>query len=345
MTALPDELWITLGLNAVSGAIMLAGGVFVLVQGWKRPVNQLFFFLTFSTLIYTVLFIIAALQTTYASAYFWWSLNIFDVLITVSVVHFIFTVAGRARAWRWFIILTYALGAAIFAAALINPAWFLPHVVPKLYFPYYLDGGWLYGVMLAYFLVMPLVAAANLLLTYRRSVGVEQKRLEYFILMLIVGYSIGCLNFLLVFNIRFDPVYGSLLGLYYVPIAYGIVATDLLDIRLVLRRALFYAIGIGATAAFLTALIFLNSFLVAAIPGFQFWAVPVVVAVVAFVVGRVVLKQINEAERLKYEFITVITHKLRTPLTRIRWTIPELLSSAGDNPTMREGLTRIDDAN
>src|SRR3989344_818077 len=345
MTEFSSGLALVVGANALSGVIILAGGLFVLLSNPRRDINWLFFFLTVSTLLYTVFFVIAALQTSHDAAYFWWFLNIFIVFIPMAVVHFIFRVINRTQEWRWFIVAPYLIGLGIFAGAWAYPAWFLPDVVPKLYFAYYLHGGWGYATMLVYFLGAPLIAAGNLVGAYHRSSGLERHRLEYFILMLAVGYAIGCLNFLLVFNIPFDPAFGSLMGFYLIPIAYGIFSTDLLDIRLVVRRAFYYAFGIGAIAGFLMALILLNDFLVRTLPGFQFWTIPFMVAIVAFVIGRSVLKQAREAEKLKYEFITIATHKLRTPLTRIRWVIPELLAQAGGNQELREGIRRIDDAN
>ena len=66
--------------------------------------------------------------------------------------------------------------------------------------------------------------------------------------------------------------------------------------------------------------------------------------VIAFVVGRLVWVQAKEVARLKYEFIAVAAHKLRTPLTRIRWMIPQLLEQTTDQK-LAEGLTQIDIAN
>lgn len=345
MTEITNQLLVTIGGNVISAFIMVAVGLFVVAQDPKRDINRLFFFLTISTLVYTIFFIVASLQTDYESAYFWWFLNIFDVFITMAVVHFIFRVINQHHKWRWFIVATYAVGALIFAVAWIEPSWFLPRVEPKLYFPYYLEGGFWYVVMLVYFLGAPLVAAGNLVATYLKSTGIERKRLEYLVIMLAVGYAIGCLNFFLVFDVPVDPVFGMFIGFYLIPIAYGIFSAQLLDVRLVARRALYYAVGIAAVTAFLVTLILLNDFFVKTVPWLQFWTVPLTAAAIAFVVGRVVWRQTKEADRLKYEFITIATHRLRTPLTRIHWTVPELLKRTYDDPTLKEGLLRIDVAN
>jgi hypothetical protein len=51
MFGIPDQLLITLAGNAISGGIMLLGGLFVLFQNIRKTANQLFFFLTLSTLL------------------------------------------------------------------------------------------------------------------------------------------------------------------------------------------------------------------------------------------------------------------------------------------------------
>ena len=345
MFDIPDQLLITVGGNVISAAIILLGGLFVLFSNMKGRTNQLFTFLMLSNLLYQIFFVIASLQTEYYAAYFWWFLNIFDVFITMAVVHFIFHIIKREREWSWYITMTYLIGTAIFIYAWIDQTAFLPTVESKLYFHYYLEAGWFYTVMLVYFLALPVIPFAHLLVTYWRSSGIQQKRYEYIILMFAIGYSIGCLNFLLVYDIPADPVFGMFFGFYFIPIAYGIFATNLLDIRLVVRRAVYYGVSIGLVAAFLTSLILLNDFLVRTLPWLQFWTVPLGVAVVAVVIARLVWAQTQDADRLKYEFITIATHKLRTPLTRIRWAIPELIAQAKDNQPLKEGLVRIDVAN
>ncbi len=345
MFGIPDQLLITIAGNVLSIGIILVGGLFVLFSNIKGRTNQLFAFLMFSCMLYEAFFVIAALQTEYFAAYFWWFLNIVDVLITMSVVHFIFHITKKERQWAWYIWLTYLLGAVIFIYAWVAPAAFLPTVVPKMYFYYYLTAGWWYTVMLAYFLALPLIPFVTLLTTYWYSGGIERKRYEYIILMLLIGYAIGCLNFLLVYDIQADPIFGMFFGFYFIPIAYGIFATNLMDIRLVFRRAVVYGITIGAVAAFLTALILLNDFIVRALPWLGFWTVPLGVSVVSVIIARLVWVQSKDTDRLKYEFITIAAHKLRTPLTRIRWEIADLLTKVGESAPVKEGLVRVDIAN
>jgi signal transduction histidine kinase len=345
MEGITNQLLVTLGGNVISILMIAAGGLFVLFQNVRNRTNQLFFFFMMANFAYEVFFIIAALQTNYEAAYSWWFLNIFDVFITMFATHFILHIAKLEEEWKWFIRVTYAIGMAILVGAVLYPHAFLPTVVPKMYFPFYLEAGPLYSVMLVYFLTLPLVAFFVLVWQYFHSSGIEAKRFEYIILMLLIGYGIGCLNFLLVYNIPADPIFGMFFGFYLIPIIYGIFSTNLMDIRVVVKRALYYAILMGAVTAFLVLIILLNDTLVRSVPWLQFWTIPLAVAIISVVLGRMVWSQTKETDRLKYEFITIAAHKLRTPLTRIRWAIPDLLTRAAGDPVLKEGLVRIDVAN
>ncbi|MBU6310582.1 hypothetical protein KGO06_01455 [Patescibacteria group bacterium] len=335
----------TIAGNAFSALIIAAGGLFVFFSNPRARTNQLFAFLMLSTLLYQVFYILAALQREYFAAYFWWFLNSVDVFITMAVVHFVLHSINRASAWRSYIRLTYLTGIAIFIYAWADPQAFLPLIEPKLYFYFYLEAGWLYSVMLAYFLLFPLPPFIALIAAYRRAQGVERRRYEYFILMLLIGYALGTLNFALVYDIPLDPLFGSLFGLFFIPIAYGIFAVNLLDIRILARRALVYGLSVGGLAAVFAALILVNDFLVRAVPYLSFITVPLIAALVSVTVARGVWSMSRDTERLKYEFITIATHKLRTPLTRIRWEVPGLLERAKGDPELVAGLQRIDASN
>jgi signal transduction histidine kinase len=319
-------------------------GIFVIAKDWKKDINRLFLFLTLSTATFGVVFIAASFAQTQEWAYRIWSLNVLNVFLTMSVVHFMLRAAERHIRYRWYIGLTYGVGFLILIASVLFPRLFLVDVSPKLYLPYYLDGGPLYSAMLVYFFLFPILPFLELLRGYLKSAGRGRRRFEYFLLMMVIGYSLGSLNFFLVYDIPVDPVFGMLFGLYLVPLAYGIVSDQLLDIRLVIKRALVYSIGIALLAGLLTALILLNNILVSHIPWLQFWTIPLLVAIAAFVFGRIAWLQIGEADRVKYEFITVATHKLRTPLTHIRWESLGLLNSTTDVETKKK-IERIVESN
>ena len=71
------------------------------------------------------------------------------------------------------------------------------------------------------------------------------------------------------------------------------------------------------------------------------WIVAPLLALIliAFVI-RILWRTLRENEKLKYEFITIIAHKFRTPLTHIKWISEELAQTTTDPPT-KDGLEEI----
>ena len=332
------QLLITLSLHGLSGLILVAAGTFVLIQNPRRPINLAIFFNFLAVAAYEAGMVLGPLMPTYELAYWVWFTNLVDVFITITTTLVLIIVIDQLKEYRWYLIGVVAVGFAIIVAALISPHWFLPQVEPKLYFPWYLDGGWLYAVMVAFFMIAPLIPYIGMVRAY--IAGYDRIRVEYFLLMYAIGYSIGPLNFALVFDIPIDPLYGSVIGLGFVPLAYGVVAKNLLDIRVVVARAALYSGGIAALAAFLALLISLNNVIVAAYPWLQAWVVPIFTATVAFIAGRLFWLNRLENDRVKYEFITVATHKLRTPLTQISWGVRTLLERTNDTES-REIIEHI----
>lgn len=336
-------LFLTLG-HIFSFIITMSVGLFVFLKNPRGKLNVLFFVLVVVTSFYSVYFPLAARIDPSPLAYWLWFLNIFNVLGMTGYVHFMLHAIGREFEMRWYILLTYAIAIVILLVGFFMPHLFLPEVTSKLYLHSYLNPGPLYHVMMLFFMIMPIGAFIELVRAYFRG-GTDRTRAEYYITTSIIGYGLAVPSFFLVYDIPVDPLFGMFVGLYTVPIAYGIVNDNLLDIRVALKRALVYGVIIGALGAILTGLLFLNNLLVTAFPSLQFWMVPLLIAVISTVVGRFVWRQFYETERLKYEFITIATHKLRTPLTSIRWEVSALKDLAGDNTELKEIARRIDSAN
>jgi len=330
------QLLVTLASHAFSGLAIMAASLFVLWQNRSGKLNILYFFLAVTILIYEMSLVIAPLMPTQELAYSAWLYNIVDVFITAVIVHFMFAAVGLEKRYGWYIRASYIIASLLFAITVVYPRLFLPEVVPKLYFPWYLDAGPLYVIMFVFFLAAPLFPFIKLVQTSRNSP--DRNKIEYFIFMFALGYGIGTWNFALVFDYQIDPLYGSPLWLTILPVAYGIVTERLFDIRLALKRALIFSLSIGALTGFLTLLIFLNDYLVTRLPWIQFWTVPVFVAFISFFIGRFIWLKLAENDRIKYEFITVATHKLRTPLTQISWGLRELIENASEQETRDRAL-------
>ncbi len=71
----------------------------------------------------------------------------------------------------------------------------------------------------------------------------------------------------------------------------------------------------------LRAIIALDAYFLFKTEGYLQWMVPVVGAAVLYIGGLILVFRLKRTDRLKSEFITVVAHRLRTPLTRISWMV------------------------
>lgn len=318
--------------HLISSGILGVSGVLVLMQNPRRTLNRAFFVAALGAGIFGLSLAVGINLDPSPLAYGVWMINLVDIFIVSAYLHFIFAALHAEARARFIIIGVYVVGAVILVASLFFPQLFLPELTPKLFTKSYLNAGPLYVAMFLYFSFVFFLAFVVLLRAYF-SQKENRTQIEYFIFATILGYGFAPIDFFLVFDIPVSPLYGMFFGLYMIPIAYGILADQLMDIRIVLKRALFYSLGIGITAGVLTLLISLNDLLTRSVPWIRFWMVPIFTASIAFVVGRLFWLKLVENDQIKYEFITVATHKLRTPLTQISWGIRSLLDT---HPTKEE---------
>ncbi len=85
----------------------------------------------------------------------------------------------------------------------------------------------------------------------------------------------------------------------------------------------------------------LHEFSVIGLPG-TILAVSVAILVIAII--SALWRTLARNEKLKYEFITIIAHKFRTPLTHIKWTSDELIKNEQD-AYKKQSLTDIQQSN
>lgn len=87
-------------------------------------------------------------------------------------------------------------------------------------------------------------------------------------------------------------------------------------------------------------LIALDSYFLFKTEGYLQWMVPVVGAVILYLVGLAIVYRLKRTDRLKSEFVTVVAHRLRTPLTRISWMVGGLEKEV----QTQEGRSLVSDA-
>ncbi|MFP4617005.1 MAG: ATP-binding protein [Candidatus Paceibacterota bacterium] len=105
---------------------------------------------------------------------------------------------------------------------------------------------------------------------------------------------------------------------------YIIIRYDIMDIKIMAKKAFFYAVITALITLLLGVLILASQMLEGSYPRLSVWLIPAIFSIIAVILGFYIWNAIKIAESLKHEFITVVTHKFRTPLTHIMWSIEDL---------------------
>jgi signal transduction histidine kinase len=255
--------------------------------------------------------------------------NLSNLFIALFIFHSISSYVDDMKRQRWVLVFFYCFSGFLFILFLLFPdLLFLPSE-PKMYFSnYYVPGTLEWLLRIPYGIVLPTYFIVQVFRAYRKADPYIQNKLMYFGLGLVGGYAIGNLAVPLIYNINVDPMFSAFYGpIYFIPIGYGMLKYNLFDIRVIALRALAF----GAIAAVVSLVIFLigyfNFYLVSVYESFPQWVLPVGAGLVSSSLGFFIWKKFRETEVLKYEFVTIVTHKLRTPLTSIKWSADSLRQS------------------
>ncbi len=312
---------------SISFIAVLGFGFFVLFQKPYKLMYLIWFFCCLSIAAYQLAFIIGVNTpaNTNLAYWIWYSNVIEDILIGAFAFHFFTLAADGAEKFKRLIQSMYVLGFLIGIVTIIFPKEFVVSVSPKLYLLSYIDKvGFLYYIAIGYFFLAFLLSF-YVLFVERALHGPEgKKRINYLILAITIGFFIGFTAFAIDFNIPIDPGISAFLGLLILPFIYGMMKKDLINIRIVIRRVVLVTGLIIFLAILFILLSLLNKWLIVTVPGFKFWMIPVLSALILSIVGFIYYVKEKERERLQYEFITIMAHKFRTPLTHIRWQANEL---------------------
>ncbi len=328
----------------ISTVLTLGIAAFVLAKGPRHKSNIFFVITAICIAIFDISFAIATNSNNLAFARIVWTANIINIFIALFYSHWIFSAIEKIHEHRLALRAFYVSGIAIFVACIVWPQGYWMEVVPRLYLKSFIHGGPLYLVMLAYFLVVSGYTLWALFKAHKSADPREQNRLKYFIFASFFGYGTGITAFPLTFGIPLDPILSMLTASFVIPIAYGIVKAEIMDFRIAIRWALVYGAAVGVLSGLLLAVNLANDWFLAQFPGLGLLTIPLLISLTAILIGREIWIKFKQTDELKYEFITVAAHKLRTPLTRIKWGIASLAQTL-DSLDDRTFLNKIDNAN
>jgi signal transduction histidine kinase len=259
--------------------------------------------------------------------------NLVVLTLPILINHCIFVLIDKHKEQKIFILLSYFLGLGLLIFFILNPHQYLLISEPKMYFPNYYVGGPYYFLMLIFFFLIIIYSFYIMIKTYLNSKDlIKKNKIKYFALALFLGYLFGSIDFILVYNIHFDPLWGFLfVPLFSIPFTYAVINYELMDIKLVAKKA-FIFISISAILGLILILLnYANSLVIKSGYNLPIWFSSVILSFIISIGIFLVWRKIKETDILKYQFISIITHKFRTPLTAIKWSSENLSNSASQN--------------
>lgn len=330
-----------------SAVIILGMAVFTYLNDRRSAANTTFALMLFGAAIFSVSHVIGVNVADSALSR---NILLFNLCIFPTgafLLHSILAMLGRDKERKGLIIFTYIAAIALTLFFIIFPDLFLLGSVSKMYFPNYYVPGILNWTRLAFLdiVIFPYILYM-LLRAYKTAPSIALKnRYAYFIVALVCGFCIVFIPNFLVGDIHVDPLIGMFFAVIcMVPFAYGAIRYELFNIKVIAKQAFIYSISIAFVGGGLTLLTYGGIWVRDVYPDFPAWTIALVSAVIVVTVSFIVWKQLRESDVLKYDFVTTVTHKFRTPLTQIKWAT-EALAAARLLPEERAQIKYIETAN
>lgn len=270
--------------------------------------------------------------------------NMTSLLLVCFNTHLVLIVTGKIQTQKTVMKAIYAVAALLIVFFLTFSNEYMQDSHPVLYFTNYYNPGPLYNLDNIFYFGVIIYFLYHLYKGFMQASDQQKNRLWYFALGFTWAYGVGSLPLIPIHYPGFDPIFSIFTGLWTIPLAYGIIKEDLFDIRIIAKRALIYLMLVIASTMGLIAVNLANILILELNPNFPIWILPLVSSFFGIGVGVLVWKRVRESDLLKYEFINVVTHKFRTPMTYTKFSIEELRGNPSDE-VRHSAVDRIEIAN
>jgi signal transduction histidine kinase len=266
------------------------------------------------------------------------------LFISTFLAHFIFVFLDKEKEQRLLILSFYTYSIYMTVVYLAFPDSLITNSIPKLYFPNYYVAGNLHWIMsIVSNILIPTYFLGYMANEYRKQNDIMKNRIKYLLSGLIFGYSLGGIGIPLVFTsnpvvfgFTIDPVYSVLfIPLFSIPFAYAVLKYELVNIKIIAKQAFVYALLVTIVGSAVAILQYMDDTIRTTYPALPAWIFPLGSSLTAVTIGFFVWKKLREVDILKDEFITVMTHKFRTPLTQIRWATESFSTQTKENDSIR----------
>jgi len=230
-------------------------GIFVWLRGPRQPVQRLWMCFCLLVGVWSLGYGMMVNASTFSQAYFWQESCVYPGSILLPVVFFHFVLLLTHDAARRLLIAGYLLAAILMG---MNVMGVLGSVRPQPPFHFYSSPLRFYGLYLFNFFAF--VTYAHVLLI-RRLLNVSDRaknQLKFVLLGTSIAFCGGITTFFPVFNIPIFPYGIYVVPIYVFTISYAIFKHELMDMNVVIRKALLFSfVSAGLLAIYAGAVTFL----------------------------------------------------------------------------------------
>lgn len=325
--------------SGISGVLMLGMAISVYLSNRQSIANITFSFVLVGGAIFTVSHAVGVSIKDPNLSKNILMLNLVLFPMGAFLLHSVLAYLKKNKEMGRLINLAYVTAGFFVILFIIKPDLFLLPSVPKMYFQNYYVAGDLNWARLVFLWAIVLPYVLYLLSqAHKKATNLNlRKQYAYLTLVIMAGFGTGFIANFLVYDIEIDPIFGMAFAVVcLVPFLYGAIRHNFFNIKVIATQALLYATSVVVVGAGLTLFIYAGLWAVNFYPEFPAWAIPLVASVVIVTTGFIVWWRLRENDILKYEFITTVTHKFRTPLTQIAWATDMLKSGDVDDKNMEQ---------
>ena len=251
-------IWASL-INGVAATIF---GLIVYFKNRKALSNKIFGLLTLGLAIWCYSYFAWLITKDRTVALFWSRmLNLGATLIPIFYLHWILVLLNLNKKKKKLLIFGY-LTTLLFVFFTFSP-FYIKEVKQVLSFPYWPQAGPLYiCYLIVGWLGMVGYGFYQLLKAHKIAIGHKRAQIKYVILGSIIGFAGGATNFPLMFGISIFPPFGNpLVAFYPIIFGYAVVKYRLMDIRIVMGKAMIYVFSFATVIGLGFLLMYLNNLL------------------------------------------------------------------------------------
>jgi two-component system NtrC family sensor kinase len=231
----------------LASLVCLSLSLQVLIQERKNPTRRLFAYSNLALVLWNLgdLLVVVSIED-YPLALFFDRLSYFGALLVATlIVQFLTSYLGS---WKDLNSRVFSVISRIFlvSAVPIGLIVWTPGIVKEVRWPPLEEvPGPLFPILAVYVVGALLVVAGGIAYGFTKSTGIRRSQLEYFSAAFVVGAAGAAVYFLTIADSAFPPVYYYLEIGYVLLVYYAIFKFRLMEISVVLRRGLAYAILLG----------------------------------------------------------------------------------------------------